>query len=133
MYDVNHHFMGSRPIFKPPHVRDTMDDGDEVYKSTSGQTTEYIINPNDDDSMAQETEEYNYIHNVRCKADESWLNINPNEQVKTIGTIILCDSTCIILLFDSMALMPIRLSSLGPNKLLIVPPSPVHIHSHTIM
>jgi hypothetical protein len=56
-----------------------MDDGDENYKSTSGQTTEYIINLNDDDSMVQETEECNYTHNVRCEADESWLNINPNE------------------------------------------------------
>lgn len=79
MYDMNHHFMRSRPIFKPPHVRETMDDGDENYKSTSGQTTEYIINLNDDDSMVQETEECNYTHNVRCEADESWLNINPNE------------------------------------------------------
>ncbi len=122
-----------RHIFKPPHVRNTMYDRDENFKSTSEQTGKYVINFNYDDSMTQETKECNYTHNTRCKANESWLNINPNERITTIGMIILCDYIGTILLFHSMALMPINLSSLGLNKLPIVPPSPIHIHSHTIM
>jgi len=36
MYEMIHDFMGNRPIFNPPHVRDMMDDGDENYKSIGG-------------------------------------------------------------------------------------------------
>jgi hypothetical protein len=42
MYDMIYDFMGSRPIFKPPHVWDMIDDGDKNYKSTSGQTPKDI-------------------------------------------------------------------------------------------
>jgi len=81
MYDMIHDFMGSKPIFKPPHVQNTMDDdGNKNYKSTGGQILEDAINLNDDNSMIQETKECNYNHNAGCEANESRLNINPNEQ-----------------------------------------------------
>ncbi len=52
VYDMIKEFMGIWPIFRPPHVKDLMVDGDNVYKP-HGHTLEDAIHLNDDSKIEE--------------------------------------------------------------------------------
>ncbi len=99
---------GCKPIFKPLHVWDLLDDGDDIYK-ISGHIPKDAINLIND-LVTKDIETYHdQIYNI------------VDVQIKTMNL-------CTIFLPNFMTTLPIQIPSLGPNQLPTIEQNPRDIH-----
>lgn len=67
-YDLIVEFLATRPIFKPPHMRDFMDDANQIYKSC-GLTPNEAINIDEDSKSMDE----GVLQNWYTNTNKAWL------------------------------------------------------------